>query len=86
MSTRRDEIEEWFRGGSERHARYLLVVADTFSHEDYPTYAKDDDECRRKMADCTTENMQRVVEIYDLRAPMEPQLNMHRAWFPPPNV
>jgi len=38
--TTKENIQQWFEEGLELGASHLLVVCDTFDHEDYPVYVK----------------------------------------------
>jgi hypothetical protein len=83
MGTTRDDIRDWYREGLHQHATHLLVVTDTYDWEDYPVYAVDDADCTRLVAEYQGWSMQRVTEVYDLRQPLDPQLNAHRSWSVP---
>lgn len=82
--TTRDTIAEWFklglnggfRGDAPGTYSHMIVVCDEFDYSDYPhfVYAGDDP------AKYTPGSMQRVMECYDLRLPMESQLDERRAF------
>lgn len=78
--TTRQQISDWYQQGVEEGHRYMVVVCDTFYHEDYPVF------CRSaEKAQATSDNpgsMQRVMERYDLHGDKESQLNERRAWCP----
>jgi hypothetical protein len=57
----------------------MLVVCDTFSYEDYPVYILPDQDLNSAI-DQYSNNMQRVMECYDLRADKEEQLTERRVW------
>lgn len=86
MAATRQDIEGWFDRGVANGARHMLVVCDTFDHDDYPVFTHSDDECLKRYKE--PGNMQRVMEVYDLRADKAAQMNEHRAMrLPtPPNV
>lgn len=78
MSISKQEIQRCFEKGIEQHnAAVMLIVTDTFHNEDYPIYCQSIREA--KLRRDSLNNMQRYMESYDLRAPMEPQLNAARA-------
>jgi len=83
MTTQTD-ISRWFDRGIEQSARHMIVVCDTFDHEDYPVYTKTDDECIAKVN--APGEMQRVMEVYDLRESKAAQLSERRAWRLPPTT
>jgi hypothetical protein len=72
-----------FDGGLSDGSMFMVVVCDTFDHEDYPVYAKDETECRKQLADHHGKNMQRVMEVYDLRLDKSAQIGERGAWHPP---
>ena len=64
--TSRKEIGKWFDEGEHLGAAYMIIVCDTFTYEDYPVFVGD----MKTVAtynDGQLGNMQRVMEIYDLR-------------------
>ena len=73
------EIAAWFDRGVEQKKTHLIVVCDTFDHDDYPVYADGDEEAWKEYTSHNGPNMQRVMEVYDLRKPKAPQLAEHRA-------
>jgi hypothetical protein len=75
--TTRDDIRLWLLQGSEQGARYMLVVCDSFDHEDYPVYVLPSDNLER-LAQEHSVNMQRVMECYDLQMDWEDQLKTGR--------
>jgi hypothetical protein len=79
MATTREDIQGWFERGVREQHEYLLVVTDTYDWEDYPVYVARAEQVTGQLAEYSL-NMQRVTEVYDLRAPMVEQLNEHRAW------
>jgi len=83
MATTREDIQGWFERGKEEKQAYLIVVCDGFDHEDYPTYVATDAECLQKVKEYNGKNMQRVMEVYDLRKPMKAQLDEYRVWNTP---
>jgi len=78
MSTTRSEIEGWFDRGVTGGFSYMLVICDTFDHDDYPVFVNTDDECLRRYRD--PGEMQRVMEVYDLRKDKTEQLNAARVF------
>ena len=72
-------ISKWFETGVQQGATHMLVISDSFSYEYYPSYVAKGQDPREREQEYTTESMLRVVEIYDLRLPKEPQLDERRA-------
>jgi hypothetical protein len=73
------QIGSWFDLGVAEGKTHLIVVCDTFDHEDYPVFAKGDEEALNKYENYNGLNMQRVMEVYDLRKPKDPQIRELRA-------
>jgi len=78
MAATRQDIERWFDRGLNSEDRYMLIVCDTYDHEDYPVYCLNESDARKRME--SPGNMQRVMECYDLRADKKRQLSMNRCW------
>lgn len=78
MAATRQDLESWFEAGVADGKGYMVVICDTFDHEDYPCYFDDHDAAKSK-ASCPGE-MQRTMEVYDLKSDMGEQMNMRRAW------
>ncbi len=80
MAASKDEIREWFLRGVKAGARYMLVVCDTFDHDDYPSFVKPGVDVKAVVAGRNGHEMQRVMEVYDLTKDMDAQLAEFRAW------
>lgn len=77
MAATREDISSWFDRGRDAGARYMIVLCDTYDHDDYPVYCVEADHARKRMKD--PGSMQKVMECYDLRADKETQMNQRRA-------
>lgn len=77
MAATREDISGWFDDGLKQGARHMIVVCDTFDHDDYPVFTLSDEECVSKYK--APGDMQRVMEVYDLRADKGEQMNERRA-------
>lgn len=81
MAATKDEISRWFDEGVESGATHMIVVCDTFDHEDYPVYVKDDEDVEKKHREYVNEKpMQRVMEVYSLKKNKQAQLDESRAF------
>lgn len=80
MATTVDEIREWFARGVAEGAEYMIVWCDTFDYEDYPDYYPDRAATQEALNEGHLRNMQKAMEVYDLRADREEQLGMSRCW------
>lgn len=81
MAASLKDIAGWFQDGLDEGAAYMIVVCDGFDHEDYPHYVS-----VSEAHDFWThfnyydgKNMQRIMEVYDLRKPWSKQ-SQGRAW------
>ncbi len=75
MAVSRQELMAWFREGVEQKATHMIVVCDTFDWEDYPAYVMEGEDVREREKKFQVQgNMQRVMEVYDLRKDMESQM------------
>ena len=79
MAASRQDISRWFEAGKARKCTHFIVVCDTFDHEDYPIYTTGPEETWKQYTEHQGINMQRVMEVYDLSADKESQMNEHRA-------
>lgn len=73
-------IREWLEAGIEQKATHCIIVCDTFDHEDYPVYVSADQDARKVKDGLDGNNMQRVMEVYNLSQDIEPQLKQHRSF------
>lgn len=81
MGTSRTELSNWFDRGVTQGASHMIVVCDTFDWEDYPVFVTPTAErpISAEVAAHNGPNMQKVMEVYDLRQPKGPQLAQIRA-------
>lgn len=73
MRTTLEEIQGWFRAGVEQGATHLIVLCDTFSHEDYPVYVSPGQDARQVVAEHTAKAMTSLMEVYNLGLGMDAQ-------------
>lgn len=76
MTATRQDIIDWIEEGIEKGATHVVVMCDTFDHENYPIYVMSGEDPRKH---CSYENMQRPDECYDLRMDIDAQLSERRA-------
>ena len=83
MGTTRQEIREWLEAAKEEeNISHVIIVCDTFDYEDYPISVKRGWDIKKVIKQYNMENMQRIMEIYNLDMDMEKQLNEPRAYHP----
>lgn len=76
MTATRQDIRDWIAEGIEKGATHVIIMCDTFDHENYPSYIMPGEDPKEKRS---FENMQRPDECYDLRMDIDAQLNEDRA-------
>lgn len=76
MTATYEDISGWFDRGVKQGATHMLVVCDTFDYDDYPVFAYNEAEARQH-ARCPGE-MQRVMEVYNLKLDKQTQLDSPR--------
>ena len=77
MATSKQQIGDWFENGLTNKQDFMIVVCDTYDWTDYPSYCKKD-EFDLKYKQYSDQNMQQVMEVYDLSLDKDSQLNQHR--------
>lgn len=80
MSTSKFEISQWFDQGVAKGATHMVVVCDTYDHEDYPVYVLPTEDVHAVEAQYRKASMQVVMEVYDLRADKNKQLDEDRSF------
>jgi hypothetical protein len=81
MSTTRELIGEWFdQGLRTANVTHMIIVCDTFDYEDYPVYVTSDQSCRTEAEKYNEKNMQKIMEVYDLRMDRDQQLTARRCF------
>jgi hypothetical protein len=73
------QIASWFDHGVQQGATHLIVVCDTFDYGDYPVCVQADQDPREVAAEYDGKNMQKIMEVYNLRLSTLAQLAEHRA-------
>jgi len=72
MITKTD-IERWLKEAP-KNATHMVVVCDTFDYEDYPVYVTEGQDVHR-VKSAYSGNMQRVMEVYNLKKNIKEQLS-----------
>jgi hypothetical protein len=80
MSTSSNDISQWFDHGCNTKATHLIVVCDTYDWDDYPVYVKSSENVREVFEHYSDKNMQRVMEVYNLKEDKETQLQQTRSF------
>jgi hypothetical protein len=75
MGTTPGRLGEWFDVGVQNGATHMVIVCDTFDHEDFPVYVQLDQDARTvAKAHDDAGRMMKVMEVYNLRMDREAQL------------
>jgi hypothetical protein len=75
-----NDISSWFNHGIAQQAVFMLVVCDTYDHEDYPVFASDDAEAMELINEYRADTWSQLMEVYDLRLDKAEQMSKTRAW------
>lgn len=80
MGTLKEDLRRWFLEGVRDKATHMIIVCDTYDHEDYPVFVAVGEDVRKVVGNYNGKDMQRVMEVYDLRMDMEEQLRQDRVF------
>jgi len=72
--TTHEDIKTWFERGEKICATHMIVMCDTFDYEDYPIYVLPGEDAKETAEFHNETSMQRLMEVYNLALPIEPQL------------
>lgn len=67
LAATRSDVKRWKAQGIKEGAEYLIVVCDTFDWSDYPVYVYSGENVNEKRSKYDGVNMQRIMEVIDLR-------------------
>lgn len=79
MATTKQDISNWFDRGLDLGADFMIIVCDTFDYEDYPVFCTSDvfKETHDKH---NGQDMQKIMEVYDLSMDKDEQLSQERVF------
>ncbi len=82
MAAVRKQLEEWFDRGAKdtKKPTHMIVVCDTFDHEDYPVYVYPGQDAREVAKEYDGKNMQRIMEVYSFSKSREEQFAARRVY------
>lgn len=78
MEASYNNIKSCLYAGDNGEYSHLLIVCDTFDYEDYPVYIKKDEDIKGKILQYS-QNMQKVMEVFNYSIDLEYQLAETRA-------
>jgi hypothetical protein len=67
-------IRRWLEKADQENATHVVVMSDDFSSDYYPINCFSESEARKTVSMKDGHNMQRLIEVYNLRASWEAQL------------
>ena len=79
MAASKQDIREWFQRGKSEGATHMIVVCDTFDHEDYPVFVKPGED-PREQSTAHRCKFSRVMDVYAMHLDMEAQIAEERAF------
>ena len=77
MGTTIQDLKRWFEEGIDQGAAYMIVMCDTFDHEDYPVYVMPNLDFWEEYKNRAESSMQRVMEVYDYKLSWQDQKAGH---------
>jgi len=84
VAATKKEIRQWLEDAEKEGATHVIIVCDTFDHEDYPVKVMPEDDVKKKMCEYSFDagNMQKVMEVYSLtgKYTIDMQLDEFRAF------
>lgn len=78
--TTKEDIRQWLNEGKEEGATHTMIVCDTFDWDDYPVHIMPGENAREKFKNYDGNNMQKVMEVYNLSKDIEQQLNEEKSF------
>lgn len=79
MAATRQDISDWFDRGVKDGKTHMLIICDTYDHDDYPVFVSYGSNPRDEANRIASQSMQVVMECYNLTLDKESQLNERRA-------
>ena len=77
--TTKQTISKWFDDGVADRQMFMFVMCDTYDWEDYPRYARTVEDARMVYIQYPSD-MQKIMEVYDLRKDKQEQLKSTTSW------
>jgi hypothetical protein len=80
MAASFETISGWVKRAKESDCTHLIVVCDTFDHDDYPVYVTKDEDIHERIKHFQQASMQRIMEVYNMSMDLDKQLKERRAY------
>lgn len=66
MAATKEDIRSWLKRGKESGATHMIVVCDTYDHEDYPVYVMPDENVRTKSEQFNGKNIEKELRVLEV--------------------
>ena len=80
MAASQGDIRGWIARARSEGATHMIVVCDSFDHDDYPVLVKPGEDAREVASRYDGKNMQCIMEVYSMALDTEGQLQERRAF------
>lgn len=80
MTTTMNDIKEWINRYDSSEYSHVLIVSDTFEHEEYPVPVKIGENVKTIISEYSGKEMQRVMEVYNLNMNITKQVTSSKVW------
>ena len=82
MTATKQDIEQWVNDGIAAGASHVIIVCDTFNHDNFPVNVQPGEDVVEKVTVLRQQEMTTVDEVYDLSRPLRLQLDDVRTFSP----
>ena len=76
----KEKIISWIARGQKQCATHMIVVCDTYDWEEHPVYVMPSEDVHKKFDEFNGQNMQKVMEVYNLQKDIDKQISQCRAF------
>lgn len=66
MTTQEENLQQWKNRPEAKTHRYIIDMHDTFDHDHYPVFCKDQKELAEKIKEYKSKSMQTIEDVFDL--------------------
>jgi hypothetical protein len=80
MIASKQDIRDWLLSGKTKGATHVIVMTDTFEHDDYHVDVMPGTDINKEVEVRKKGEMQVMREVYNLSMDIESQINQPRAW------
>lgn len=74
----REMIRHWLNMGKNQGSTHVIIVCDTWDYEDFPVFVSKGENIQERVSNYRPENMEKVMEVYNLSMDLEKQLNSNK--------